>query len=81
MNQVSQPSRSVAGSTIGKRIREERLRLEMTQQELVAAGGFQADAQYKYESSIRFPKADYLAGVAEDGADVSYIITGKRSIL
>lgn len=68
------------GSTIEKRIREERLRLGMIQQAFGAAGGVQTDAQYKYESGLRVPKADYLAGISEAGADFYYVITGKRQV-
>lgn len=37
----------------------------------------EANAQGKYESGDRAPKADYLAAVAARGVDVLYVLTGK----
>lgn len=39
-------------------------------------GGVEANAQGKYESGDRAPKADYLAAVAAKGVDVLYVLTG-----
>jgi len=39
-------------------------------------GGVEANAQGKYESGGRAPKADYLSRVAEKGVDVLYVLTG-----
>jgi basic membrane lipoprotein Med (substrate-binding protein (PBP1-ABC) superfamily) len=36
----------------------------------------EANAQGKYESGDRAPKADYLAAVAAKGVDVLYVLTG-----
>lgn len=35
-------------------------------------------SQRNYEKGERFPDAAYLAAIADIGADVRYIITGKR---
>lgn len=74
------PAESVAPSpsTIGSRLREERVNLKMTQQHFGAVGGVTTDAQYKYERGVRTPKADYLANIHSLGADIHYIITGSR---
>lgn len=66
-------------STIGSRLREERVKLKMTQQHFGAVGGVNLDAQYKYERGVRIPKADYLANIHSLGADILYITTGGRS--
>ena len=66
-------------STIGERLKEERLRLRMNQTEFGAQGGVKKFAQIHYEQGERRPDADYLAGIDSAGGDVLYIVTGKRS--
>lgn len=64
--------------TIGSRLRLERERLGLTQDELAKAGGVGRQSQFRFESGQRSPDADYLAAVAKVGADVLFIVTGKR---
>ena len=64
-------------SGIGFRLRKERERLGLSQRAFGEIGGVEANAQGKYESGDRAPKADYLAAVAAEGVDVLYVITGK----
>ncbi|NBA98631.1 helix-turn-helix domain-containing protein [Pseudomonas sp. R5(2019)] len=64
---------------IGSRIREERERLGLTQRLFGDIGGVEPNAQGKYESGERTPKADYLAAVAARGVDVLYVLTGSRT--
>lgn len=66
-------------NTFGRRLKEERAALGLSQQEFGALGGVLANAQSKYEKGSRFPKADYLTAVACKGVDVLYLLTGKRS--
>jgi transcriptional regulator with XRE-family HTH domain len=66
-------------TVIGPRIREERERLKLTQRAFGEIGGVEPNAQGKYESGERWPKADYLAAVARRGVDVLYILTGQRA--
>lgn len=66
-------------SDIGTRLRQERKRLGLSQREMGQLGGVAANAQGKYESGERVPKADYLAAVASSGADVLYILTDRRA--
>lgn len=63
---------------IGSRIREERERLRLTQRAFGEIGGVEPNAQGKYESGERWPKADYLEAVARKGVDVLYVLTGQR---
>lgn len=63
-------------SGIGFRLRKERERLGLSQRAFGEIGGVEANAQGKYESGDRAPKADYLAAVAAIGVDVLYVITG-----
>lgn len=64
-------------SGIGARLRKERERLGLSQRAFGEIGGVEANAQGKYESGDRAPKADYLAAVAAKGVDILYVLTGK----
>lgn len=66
-------------SEIGGRLREERERLQLSQEEFGAVGGVARNAQSNYEKGKRMPDAAYLAAIARNGADVLYIVTGTRT--
>ncbi|MFJ3485807.1 helix-turn-helix domain-containing protein [Pseudomonas sp. NPDC090202] len=66
-------------NNIGKRLRQERKRLKLTQSALAAIGGVEANAQGHYESGQRLPRADYLFRVAAAGVDISRVVTGIDS--
>lgn len=66
---------------IGIRLKSERKRLDLSQQELGALGGIEANAQGLYERGKRFPNAGYLGSVAKAGVDVLFVITGTRKVL
>src|SRR5471030_1162642 len=66
-------------SEMGARLRQERKRLGYSQREMGLVGGVAANAQGKYESGERVPKADYLAALASVGVDVLYVLTNTRS--
>lgn len=51
----------------------------MNQTEFAAAGGVLQHAQVNYEKGVRYPDASYLAGIAEVGVDVQYVLTGRTS--
>lgn len=63
---------------IGKRIREERVRLSYTQAAFASVGGVLVNAQGKYERGLRTPNALYLARLAEIDVDLIYVLTGLR---
>ena len=63
---------------IGTRLRDERIRLGLSQTEFGNYGGVRKNTQSKYESNERAPDALYLANVAKHGVDVQYVITGVR---
>lgn len=63
---------------IGTRLRDERIRLGLSQTEFGNYGGVRKNTQSKYESNERAPDALYLANVAHHGVDVQYVITGVR---
>lgn len=64
---------------MGKRLREERKRLGMSQETLAALGAVRKQAQLKYESGQSAPSADYLAMIEVRGVDVGYVLTGTPS--
>lgn len=68
------------GDFVGERLREERLRLGLKQEELADIGGVKKNAQFNYEKGVRAPSASYLAAVAAVGVDVNYLLTGQRSL-
>ena len=68
-------------SGIGSRLRQERERLGLSQKIFGEIGGVEANAQGKYESGGRAPKADYLSRVAERGVDILYVLTGSPTPL
>jgi len=64
---------------LGTRLREERERLGMTQRVFGDIGGVEPNAQGKYESGERTPRADYLAALAASGVDALYVLNGVRT--
>lgn len=64
--------------SIGDRLREERLRLGMSQTAIGEVGGVTKKTQMLYEGGERYPDAHYMAAIAAAGADVLYILTGVR---
>ncbi|KAF6687215.1 helix-turn-helix transcriptional regulator [Pseudomonas sp. EKM23D] len=64
---------------ITDRLREERIRLGLTQEELAVLGGVRVNAQSVYERGTRVPNAKYLSNVDKAGVDVLYVVTGKRT--
>lgn len=68
-------------STFGERLREERKRLLVTQDEIADRLGITKQSQGLYERGQRTPNAEYLAGLFDLGGDPAYILTGNRSTL
>ncbi|WP_244507342.1 XRE family transcriptional regulator [Paracoccus sanguinis] len=60
----------------GRRILAERERLGLSQPAFAERGGVSKGSQILYEKG-KAPTADYLAAIAQHGADVSFILTGK----
>lgn len=65
--------------TIGKRLKEERERLGLSQTALGELGGFGKTTVIAWERGTAFPNALFLADIAGIGADVGYIVTGERN--
>lgn len=66
--------------SLGERLKEERLRLGLSQTALGEVGGVTKKTQGLYEGNGRAPDSDYLVAIASAGADVLYILTGQRGI-
>lgn len=67
-------------TTIGDRLKSERMRLAMSQTALASVGGVGKTTQINYEKGLRNPDATYLAAVAGAGVDVLYVVTGQSSM-
>ena len=68
-----------SGEHKNNRLREERQRLKLNQDEFAEIGGVKRRAQITYESGERCPDGHYFSAIAAVGADVQYILTGMRS--
>lgn len=64
--------------TIGKRLREERLRLGYNQKDFGGIYGVSKATQIEYEKDASFPNAKQIENLSQLGADVLYIITGRK---
>ena len=65
--------------SIGDRLREERDRLNLSQEEFAALGGASKRTQAAWEKGEQVPNAEFLSLVAEHGVDVLYVVTGQRT--
>ncbi|WP_269792421.1 helix-turn-helix transcriptional regulator [Stenotrophomonas sp. Iso1] len=63
---------------MGARLKEERIRLGMNQDEMAALAGMKRMAQLRYEKGERSPDGLFFAAAARAGVDVQYVITGIR---
>jgi transcriptional regulator with XRE-family HTH domain len=64
----------------GARLREERMRLKLSQSDFAKLAGVQRLAQGQYEQEIRTPSVKYLSAVVGAGADLNYLIHGRRPV-
>ena len=66
--------------SFGVRLKEERKRLAMTQEQLANLGDLSVQSYRKYESEKLLPNAKYLGLIARVGVDIQYLLTGHRSV-
>lgn len=66
-------------SSIGERLREERLRLGLSQADFAAIAGASKSGMIKWEKDESAPTAKALADWAKAGVDVAYVVTGHQS--
>ena len=62
----------------GDRLREERKRLGLNQDEFAERAGIKRLAQLQYEKEIREPRTSYLAALGAIGVSLGYVLFGKR---
>jgi transcriptional regulator with XRE-family HTH domain len=65
--------------SLGKRLREVRKEMDLSQTEFAEIGGVLRNSQGLYERGKRSPDTAYLEKIAAAGADVVYILTGVRA--
>jgi transcriptional regulator with XRE-family HTH domain len=65
--------------SFGKRLAEERKRMDLKQAAFAERVGTDVPKQSLYENDRRELRADYLARLAEADVDVVYVLTGRRS--
>lgn len=61
------------------RLRSERKRARLSQQEFGLLGGVSRNSQAEYEAGKVAPSIDYIYGLEAAEIDVGYLVTGKRS--
>ncbi len=59
-------------------MREERQRLELTQEQLAKAGGITRNTQWGYENHAFNPSVRYLSNLISVGVDSYYVLMGER---
>jgi len=62
----------------GDRLKHERKRLGLNQEEFGAKTGIQRFTQYQYEAEVNSPTVRYLASILEIGVDLTYVLFGIR---
>ncbi|CAG2095927.1 helix-turn-helix transcriptional regulator [Xanthomonas euroxanthea] len=67
--------------TVGKRLKEERKRLGLTQDEMAVQLGLTRYAQLNFEKDINLPGGAYLLAALDRGVDVMYVLSGHRAQL
>jgi transcriptional regulator with XRE-family HTH domain len=68
------------GRSAGDRLRDERLRLGLSQEDLAQVGGVNRNTQGSYERGARNPDTAYLAAVASLGIDTVFVLTGQKQV-
>ncbi|MCX6897011.1 MAG: helix-turn-helix domain-containing protein, partial [Verrucomicrobia bacterium] len=73
---------SVSRNFFSNRIKEERKRLGLIQDEMAKIAGVSKHSLVDYENEDKtvYPNAAFLTAIATAGADVLYILTGVRSV-
>lgn len=62
----------------GARLKGEREKLGLTQEEFARLGGVQKLAQHRYEKGLTQPSVSYLYAIEPYGVDIGYLLDGRR---
>ncbi|WP_407466291.1 helix-turn-helix domain-containing protein [Xanthomonas campestris] len=65
--------------SVGKRLKEERKRLGLTQEEMAVQLGLTRYAQLNFEKDVNLPGGAYLLAALDRGVDVMYVLSGHRA--
>ena len=68
-------------NTLGARLKEERLRLGLTQEELAEKTEVQPITIIQYEKRKSFPSVKFIFNLQELNFDIIYLLTGKQEFL
>ncbi|QTT81056.1 helix-turn-helix transcriptional regulator [Pseudomonas chlororaphis] len=71
---------SAPEGSVGDRLREERVRLNLNQEDLAQVGGVNRNTQGSYERGARNPDSAYLIAISDLGVDVMFVLTGTRAV-
>lgn len=66
-------------STFAARLKEERVRLGMTQPAIAEIGGVSKSTIVSYESGVHVPDAVFLSRLVTRGLDLHFVVTGERA--
>jgi transcriptional regulator with XRE-family HTH domain len=64
--------------SVGQRLREERRKTGLNQEQLGAIGDVSRHSQAEYEAGKTHPNTAYLNKIAKTGVDVCFVLTGRR---
>lgn len=64
---------------VGRRLREERQRLGMTEREFADLAGEQRARQIFFENCDRYPTTEYFEKLSKHNVDIDFILTGIRA--
>ena len=65
----------------GKRLREERERLGLSQEELAEAAGVRRITVYQYERGDRRPSTDFMVALLPAGLSLQYLFFGEHQVI
>jgi len=66
---------------VGRRLREERERLGLNQDQFAALANTGRMTVYRYEQGSHLPTLAFLGLVSPAGVDVDYVLNGKRAVV
>lgn len=65
--------------SFGKRLRQARDHLRLTQEQFARLGGVKRVSQHLYEQDVRVPDLNYLLRLKEQGVDVGWLVLGNST--
>ena len=66
--------------TIGRRLKHERQRLNLTQEEFARETGVKRVTIYQYEIGDRYPSLEFLLNTRRAGASMQFLLFGKLTV-